>query len=146
VLAVPTCLQPRGSKPLPDFQRWAFALEHYMQYLADLHAVHVALEESIASAAAQLESADAAAAAGERQQQLRQALALFGPDLGLARAQALFEDMAAIDRQQQQPSSSGGNAAELPPTQHAAAYAAYLSSLARQCRAAEEPAEMEQVR
>lgn len=39
--------QPKGSKPLPPFQRWAFAEEHYLQFLCDLLSVHSALEAAL---------------------------------------------------------------------------------------------------
>lgn len=156
--------QPKGGKPLPSFERWAFAEAHYVQYLGDMHAVHAALEGSIAQAAGIQREALAAAAAGqgERHAQLLQFLGLFGPEQGLDRASALQQDLQhiAARSQQAQPqqaeqtaaetaaSSGGGGAGEsftpAPATQHAAAYAAYIASLGRMCRAAEGPQEEEE--
>ncbi|EFN60042.1 expressed protein [Chlorella variabilis] len=145
--------QPQGSKPLPDFQRWAFALEHYVQYLADMHAVHAALESSIAGAAAQVSASSLAGLPQQRREQLLQALGLFGAARGLDRAAPLLQDLRRLAaRQQQQEASRGGGGGAAqgeysppPAMQHAAAYAAYLASLARACRASEGPDELEQV-
>lgn len=139
-----------GSKPLPPFERWAFAEEHYVQYLADLYAVHADLERSVAQAAAALGSASPAAAASPSP--LLCALRLFGPEQGLDRAGALLRDLQRIvarsQQQEQQRAAAaagyGEDYAPPAPTQHAAALAAYLASLARLCRAAEGPAEEEQ--
>ena len=49
--------QPKGAPPLPPFNRWAFQLQHYLQYLADMHAVHGALERALASARASVAEA-----------------------------------------------------------------------------------------
>lgn len=141
-----------GGKPLPPFEQWAFARQHYAAYLADLHAVHAALEDSLAAAeGAEVEALAAAGdAAGDavRHQQLLAALRLFGPSQGLARATALRQDLQRLAAQpqqegQQEQQQQGGKVP--PPTQHAAAYASYLASLARQRRAAEGPQEEERV-
>lgn len=121
------------------------------QYLADLYAVHADLERSMAQAAAALGSASPAAAASPSP--LLCALRLFGPEQGLDRAGALLRDLqriAARSQQQEQQRAAaaagyGEDYAPPAPTQHAAALAAYLASLARLCRAAEGPAEEEQV-
>jgi hypothetical protein len=123
-----------------------------LQYLADLHAVHAALEASLATAAA----AELAAGSGS---QLPAALQLFSREQGFDRSSALLLDLqhvlAAGQQEQDAASSSssssgaaaGSGAAALPPpTQHAAAYAAYIASLARLCTAAEGPAELTEVR
>jgi hypothetical protein len=39
--------QPKNTPPLPPFEKWAFAPQHYMQYLADLLTVHVAVDTSL---------------------------------------------------------------------------------------------------
>lgn len=146
--------QLQGSKPLPPFERWAFAEAHYVQYLADLYAVHAGLERSMAQAAAAL---GGAAPAGAPSTPLLSALQLFGPQQGLDRASALLHDLRRIVARSQQQGQGqaavaggvdggyGGTSEDPPPpTQHAAALAAYLASLARLCRAAEGPDEEEQ--
>jgi hypothetical protein len=123
-----------------------------LQYLADLHAVHAALEASLATAAA------AELAAGSSSQ-VPAALELFSREQGFDRGSALLQDLQrllAAGQQEQAAASSGSSsgaaaasgaaALALPaPTQHAAAYAAYIASLARLCTAAEGPAELEEV-
>lgn len=42
--------QPKGAKPLPPFQMWSFREIRYIQWLADQHAVHYALEAAVADA------------------------------------------------------------------------------------------------
>jgi hypothetical protein len=42
----------KGAKPLPPFERWAFAEAHYLQYLCDMLSVHSALEQALASCTA----------------------------------------------------------------------------------------------
>ncbi|PRW60809.1 heme oxygenase [Chlorella sorokiniana] len=140
-----------GGKPLPPFEQWAFALQHYEQYLADMYAVHAALEESLAAVAdAEAAAAGAAGAAGgQGHQRLLSALELFGLEQGLARSTALLHDLQRLAQQEgsaqqaQQP-AGGGAAQPLPPTQQAAAYASYVASLARLRGAAEGPEEEEQ--
>eukprot|EP00887_Chlorella_sp_A99_P003140 scaffold9.g3140.t1 len=51
--------QPKGAPPLPSFDRWAFKLDHYLQWLADMRAVHVALEAALAAAVAAVKTAAA---------------------------------------------------------------------------------------
>lgn len=124
------------------------------QYLADMYAVHAALEESLA-AAADAEAAAAGAAGGQGHQRLLSALDLFGLEQGLARSAALLHDLQRLSQQpgsaqhvqqQQQQQPAGSSAAPpLPATQQAAAYASYIASLARLRAAAEGPEEEEQV-
>ncbi|KAI3429555.1 hypothetical protein D9Q98_005643 [Chlorella vulgaris] len=139
-----------GGKPLPDFQRWAFARDHYLQYLSDMHAVHAALEGSIARAAQEVAAPSSVAAGTQQQQRLLQWLGLFGAEQGLDRAEPLLQDLAAVRPQQEHisasssSSSNGGSSSAHSPTQHAAAYASYISSLGRLCRAAEGPQELEE--
>lgn len=124
-----------------------------VQYLADMHAVHAALESSIAGAAAQVSASSLAGLPQQRREQLLQALGLFGAARGLDRAAPLLQDLRRLAaRQQQQEASRGGGGGAAqgeysppPAMQHAAAYAAYLASLARACRASEGPDELEQV-
>lgn len=144
-------MQLPGGKPLPDFQRWAFARDHYLQYLSDMHAVHAALEGSIARAAQEVAAPSSVAAGTQQQQRLLQWLGLFGAEQGLDRAEPLLQDLAAVRPQQEHisasssSSSNGGSSSAHSPTQHAAAYASYISSLGRLCRAAEGPQELEEV-
>lgn len=42
--------QPQGATPLPPFQKWSFREIRYIQWLADQHAVHYALEAAVADA------------------------------------------------------------------------------------------------
>lgn len=42
--------QPRGAGPLPPFHKWSFREERYIQWLADMHTVHYALEAALADA------------------------------------------------------------------------------------------------
>lgn len=123
-----------------------------LQYLADMYAVHAALEESLA-AAADAEAAAAGADGGQGHQRLLSALDLFGLEQGLARSAALLHDLQRLlqqpgsaqqAQQQQQPAGSSA-APPLPASQQAAAYAAYIASLARLRTAAEGPEEEEQV-
>ena len=131
------------------------------QYLADMYAVHAALEESLA-AAADAEAAAAGAAGAAGHQHLLSALELFGMEQGLARSAALLQDLQRLAQQPgsaqqaqqaQQPGSAqqaqqaqqSGAAQPLPPTQQAAAYAAYIASLARLRTSAEGPEEEGQV-
>lgn len=41
--------QPASSKPIPPFHKWAFAEQHYIQYLTDMLKVHMALEKACKS-------------------------------------------------------------------------------------------------
>lgn len=127
----------------------------HTQYLSDMHAVHAALEESLAAAAgAQRQAAAAATAPADRQrhERLLAALDLFGSEVGLARSAALLQDLQRLSAagsdsdQQQQQQASGGSQAPAAASQHAAAYAAYIASLARLCAAADGLEEEEQVR
>ncbi len=116
------------------------------QYLADMYAVHAALEESLAAAA----DAEAAAAGAAGHQRLLSALELFGLEQGLARSAALLQDLQRLAQQpgsaqQAQQAAQSGAAQPLPPTQQAAAYAAYIASLARLRTSAEGPEEEGQV-
>ena len=42
--------RPKGSQPLPPFHKWSFREERYIQWLADMHTVHYALEAAVADA------------------------------------------------------------------------------------------------
>ncbi|KAL6783656.1 hypothetical protein ACKKBF_B05330 [Auxenochlorella protothecoides x Auxenochlorella symbiontica] len=105
-----------GMKPLPPFEEWAFKLEHYLQYLVDLHTVHKALEAAL----------EAVTAASCISSGLRAALARYAPEVGLARAGAIARDVAAL--------SSELPAAPAPSTS-ARAFASYLASLASRATA-----------
>lgn len=124
-----------------------------LQYLADMYAVHAALEESLAAAAdAEAAAAGAAGAAGGQQhQRLLSALELFGLEQGLARSAALLQDLRQLAQQpgaaqQAQQAADGSSTSSLPASQQAAAYASYIASLARLRAAAEGKEEEEQVR
>ncbi|RMZ54097.1 hypothetical protein APUTEX25_002674, partial [Auxenochlorella protothecoides] len=98
------------------FEEWAFKLEHYLQYLVDLHTVHKALEAAL----------EAVTAASCISSGLRAALARYAPEVGLARAGAIARDVAAL--------SSELPAAPAPSTS-ARAFASYLASLASRATA-----------
>ena len=42
--------RPKGSPPLPPFEQWSFKERRYIQWLADMHNTHYALEASVADA------------------------------------------------------------------------------------------------
>ena len=44
--------QPTNVRALPPFEKWSFAEEHYVQYLADQQQVHYMMEASVAEALA----------------------------------------------------------------------------------------------
>ena len=54
--------QPTNVRALPPFEKWRFAEEHYVQFLADQQQVHYMMEASVAEALAV-----AAATEAERQ-------------------------------------------------------------------------------
>jgi len=115
--------RPEGAAPLPPFQRWAFAEAHYRQHLADLLSVHAALESLSARILEQLEAS--AAQGGHESKAMAEAFALLvGPATGLARAECIAKDLAALG-------DGGGSTA---PGPNAAQYARYLKDLAERCK------------
>lgn len=42
--------QPKGSRPLPPFERWSFRKRRYVQYLRDQLEVHAVMEAAISAA------------------------------------------------------------------------------------------------
>jgi hypothetical protein len=108
--------RPRHAEPLPPFEQWAFAKEHYIQFLADLHRVHAALEAAVVFCrAAQLE--------GSR---LQAVLGLFGTEGGLDRSSKIVADLVHL------------KAGAVPdPSQNAVAYARYLENLGKEVQTAE---------
>jgi hypothetical protein len=147
-----------GGRPLPPFKRWSFTAARYLQYLADMAAVHTALEDALAAAAGSPDMMSVPVAA---------ALAQVGPGCGLHRGRQLRSDLAALQRVDSSStashsasigsgkSSSGGAAAAaaatscsnsrvvaLQPGGSAAAYASYMVQLAATAQsAAATPAE-----
>lgn len=117
--------QPAGAAPLPPFERWAFDEAHYVQHLADLLAVHAALEAAIARAQAALQRGE-----GERLNSLADTVTLFGVAQGLARSEHIAADLAAIVE-------SSVNREAPPALPNAAAYASYITQTAAQCERGE---------
>lgn len=105
--------QPEGSKPLPPFEKWAFARIHYIQYLADLLKAHQALEESLDRCIASLQDAG-----------LVEYIEGFQP---LYRSKCIDSDASLV--------SEGSAVPESSP--NASSYAQYIMSLAGKIGAAE---------
>lgn len=116
--------QPAGAAPLPPFERWAFAEAHYVQHLADLLCVHTALEAAVARAQVTVQRGEPGATS-----RLADAVALFGAAQGLARAQHIATDLAAI-------LGAPCDEAAPPPLPNAAAYAGYITRAAERCERA----------
>lgn len=140
------CLSVAGPAP-PPLKDWSFAPNRYLQYLADLHHVHTALEASLQ---------EVTGAAGEAATSPpTRALACMGPASGLHRAAAVADDtkaflgslskdsMAAASTSEAsaKPAASGGDgrwdSAPPPgPGAMAKSYAGYITRLAREAAAA----------
>jgi hypothetical protein len=120
-----------GGRPLPPFKAWSFTPARYCQYLADMAAVHGAVEEAVGGAAGGQASCSPSAA-------VTAALAHLGPSSGLHRGEQLRQDLAAM--QQAVPAatassssndSSSGSKAPLPASAggSSVAFAAYMRQL-----------------
>jgi hypothetical protein len=149
----------RGAKPYLPFEAWQYSLRRYSQYVAELAAVHAALEGALqlalspaapAEAAAQTLSSDdditlppsSSSSSAEpgwavpgREQEVLQAytaLQCFGPGSGLWRAAAAQADLQALAVAAAQHDSSSTQAAQQQHTQQHAGSSAALQLQASQ--------------
>lgn len=134
-----------GGQPLPPFDRWSFTRERYLQYLADMAEVHLALERAVMGLTEGSNEGGTGVARLGTQVQL--ALRLLGPSCGLYRGQQLQHDLevlhsatssgAAGASGSQSNKSGTGSIATVAAGGSSKAFAAYISQLAT---AAQSPA------
>jgi hypothetical protein len=124
-----------GAKPLPPFERWSFREHRYAQFAADTLAAHRGLEAALG----------ALGAAGGASP-LASTLAAFGATTGLARADRMAADLAALVASAPSPAPAPGGKAAAPavapaPGTTAASYARLLEQLADEAARGGETAE-----
>ncbi|KIZ04246.1 hypothetical protein MNEG_3713 [Monoraphidium neglectum] len=122
-------------RPIPPFQRWSFTRPRYAQYLADMAAVHCAMEDALHQAlggGAGGGGNDAVGPSGP----VRAALGRLGASSGLHRGEQLRLDLAALVAAGGGGNGGGsgggsGGGGSTPPTVSgsSAAFAAYVTQL-----------------